>query len=247
MNSARTFAILMVCALLPHGCRSGAPADDWARGYSAAEVLLPENPALQDELRQKVMQMYPPDLRAVHRVVLKVRGGEFNLTGYVLARAGGEARLLAAADLEGTAFEVLQPANGPAQVLKNASGLRTSALERGAARDLAVLYLRRPSPASRLLWHGDDVIGLAEDLPDGVRQEFRFDMLRRRPIGYVLSRRGQCLYHVEYSEEGLFPLWPSPTPHRVKIVDHVLGYALSIRVVDLRPQSIPDAAFTRGP
>ena len=187
--------------------------------------------------------MYPPGFSAVHRTILTVRGRQMEMLGAVLVDRARGARLQALGDMGGTAFDVVCLTDGSARVERNAAGLRERWLLEGAARDVFVLYLAGPSPLAGLVRHESGAMGLAEDLSDGTRREFRFDPAGRRLSEYWLSRGGRCLYRAEFSNYRVIAPWKTPVPGSVRVTDYRLNYSATVEVTGMKPEPVDRKAL----
>jgi hypothetical protein len=192
---------------------------------------------LANALRQRVENMYPHDFQAVHRAVLTVSAREFGLNGYLHVQRPSDVLLIAEGDLGGTAFEIAGRAQ-TATIIANAAGLRRSWLEEGALRDAFVIYCHVPSQQAGLELVDAKTLGLVDVRADGMREEFLFDAATHRYLGYNRRRRGKCLYHIQFFDEGVLPHYPNPIPRFITIADHQLQYELAISVLDVRPNNL---------
>jgi len=228
--------LLVAACLLFAGCAS-AP-------YRPGTPLVDD--ALARRLHQTLDGLYPARFRAVHRVVLTVYGRQFTFTGYLLGRAPGDVRLVAAGDMGGTAFDVLQRATGDPRVLKAAPRMPRVVPE-SAARDAARIHFERPSASAALARFGANTVGLTDVLSDGSIQEFHFSESTGRLTHYLEARSGQRRYEIEFADYGPLPGLPAPVPRRITVIDRVRHYEASIRVVEMRPVAANPAAFAPEP
>ncbi len=234
VRTLRLSALLILCALAVQGCC--APPVALGRAL--------DDEALALRLRASLETLYPAGFRAVHRAVLAVRGRQMTFNGFLLAKGPGHIRLVAAADMAGTVFELVRRPDGRARVLRAAPGLPASRLGACAARDAAAIYFARPGAAAVLTQFDTGAVGFVEVLPDRTRRVFVFDPKSNCLTAYTeADRRGRRRYRIEFSDTGVFPDWPRATPRQIKIVDRVRKYELSIRVVELRPTTLADSSF----
>jgi hypothetical protein len=196
---------------------------------------------LERELRQSLDATYPAGFRAVHRVILTAAGRQFAFTGYLVGQAPGNVRLLAAAEIGGTAFEVIQRADGERRILRTLPGRYAARVPRDAARDAAGIHFGRPRASAVLTQPSRDTLALTECLPDGHVREFQFDAATRRLVKYLEARGHRIRYEIAFADEGSVPGWPRPVPRRITVVDPAEGYRADIRVLELKPAA-PDAA-----
>ncbi len=209
--------------LLLQGCRS--------MPYEPGRPF--ENPELSRELQGRLEDMYPRFFRVVHRCILEAAGRQFILDGYLLVRRPDSFRLVAKGDMGGTVFELYKAPGLDPAIARTPAQLRRAWLEEGAARDLVALYLRTPGAGAHLVRHGTEALGLAQELPDGTREEFLFQPDGHRLISYFRSRGDRCLYRADFSYFGLFAGWPREVPKTVTITDHVLKYKLTVSILEI--------------
>lgn len=241
-RTGRTFVCLWLLAalgLVAAGCGS-VP-------YRAGTPLVDE--ALARELRQSLEAMYPAGFRAVHRVVLSVKGRQFAFTGYLLGGPPGHLRLLASSDVGAAVFEVIRRADGGSRVVRAAPGRAVARLQANAARDAARICFERPTPVAQLVKHGRETVGLTDGRiagnpqSDGSLREFLFDAARHRLVGYLEARGSRVVYEIAFSDDGPVPGWPRPVPRRIAIADREEGYQADIRVLELRAAAPAADAF----
>lgn len=191
-----------------------------------------EDQELARKLRSALDDRYPLSFRTIHRCLLDVGGRKFVLDGYLAISRPDNFRLIAKGDMGGTVFELSGASGQEVAIRQNAVGLRESWLLKGAARDLAVLYFRRPGPGARLVRREPNLLALVQDLPTGRREEFLFDRESYRLESYRVSQGRRCRYRADFVYSGGFPHWPHETPKTITVLDHDLKYELSISVID---------------
>jgi hypothetical protein len=201
--------------------------------------LIPYYPGIPQEdqtrtlaLRNLVAHLYPRSFGAVHRGILEAGGRNYVFDGYLLVNEPDSFRLTVKADMGGTVFELAKSPGRETVVAKNSLGLRRAWLEEGAARDVVVLYLRRPEPTAQLVRHESGRWGLVQESPEGTREEFLFDADGSRLESYVRSWRARVLYRADFVY-GEFPRWPRPIPKNIAIADNLLNYTLKITVSEM--------------
>jgi hypothetical protein len=164
-----------------------------------------------------------------------------------MGRAPGDVRLLAAAEIGGTAFEVIQRADGERRTLRTLPGRHGARVPRDAARDAAIIHFGRPLASAALTRRSPDTLALTECLPGGRVREFQFDAATRRLVRYLEARGSRVRYEVAFADEGPVPDWPSAVPRRITVVDHSEHYRADIRVLELKPAPSDDAVFCPEP
>lgn len=189
-------------------------------------------------LRDRVFHLYPRSFGAVHRGILEAGGKNYVFDGYLLVNGPDSFRLTVKADMGGTVFELVKSPGRETVVTKNSLGLRRTWLEQGAARDVAVLYLRQPDPKAQLVRHASGSWGLVQESTDGTWEEFVFDADGSHVQSYVRSREGRVLYRADFVY-GSFPRWPRPTPKNINIGDYLLKYTLKINVLEMAEVDSP--------
>jgi hypothetical protein len=158
--------------------------------------------------------------------------------GYLLVNGPDSFRLTVKADMGGTVFELVKSPGRETVVTKNSLGLRRAWLEQGAARDVAVLYLRQPDSKAQLVRHASGTWGLVQESTDGTWEEFVFDADASHVQSYVRSREGRVLYRADFVY-GSFPRWPRPTPKNINIADYLSKYTLKINVLEMAEVDSP--------
>jgi hypothetical protein len=203
-----------------------------------------ENARERDELRAVLGTRISTGARVVHRVIVDIRGRELGLVGYIAITPNGDARLLASADMGGTAFELVVRRDGRASVLRDPMGLPQRYLTAGPSHDLAVMYLFQPPANAMLVRHDDNQVGLVSRTPEGLLCEFLFDEAKNhRLAAYREVQRGRLLYEMTFEDDAPFPNWPSPTPHTATVVHHGKHYSAQIHVFEMTPAVIDNKLF----
>lgn len=233
MKKIRIALLIMLSALLMQGCR-----------FVSIDLGIPFNDEkLLHKLQGRLESMYPESFRAVHRVILTAANRQFDLEGYILIKRPGMFRLVAKGGMGGNAFDVLGRSENSARIVTNPSGMRPEWIEKGATRDIAVLYLCSTWPDAFLVRHKEGSVGIARELPGSIREEFYFGVEEHNLESFVISRNGKCLYRMEVVKERVFSPLSNPVPSVLRIEDFELGYDLSIRVIDLRAAKLEDKLF----
>lgn len=234
---SRALCALALCGLACVGCehipyKPGTPFSD-------------QN--LERNLYQEVRGMYPRSFRSVHRFIITVAFGQFNLTGYVLVRQPDDIRLVGLADTGGKLFDVVQRRGEKPRVLRNAIGLDEEWLTDGPFLDAVIMYLRGPSKSATLVQHGPNITGLVDHLSNGALQDYQFDANTGRLMREVIAFGDTCAREMTFSEYGTFPDWSPPTPRHIEIKNHEWDYRLVIQVLKLEPSELTDAMFEPEP
>lgn len=177
--------------------------------------------------------LYPQSFQAIHRCLLKVAGKQFVLDGYLISKHPGSFRLVAKGDMGGTAFELIKQQGQEPVIVQNAAGLRDLWLMRGAARDIEVIYFRKPSGNAVPFRRGEHLIGFFSNLPDGKREEYLFTSTGFRLADYMVLNGHRCCYKAHFTYHGTFPRWTREVPKTVTIIDFDMKYELSISVLDI--------------
>lgn len=196
-------------------------------------------PDLARALRETACGMYPKAIRAMHRVILTIRGQEIVLTGIIRIKSDGTTRLAAVHDFGKTVFCVSRWPDGRTTVERGLLDLRESWLTDGPLRDVEAIYVRKPPREASLEQREGGLVSLVACLPSGQREDFRFEPASRRLVSYLRVRGSRCLYEIDYSDYGVLPTWPHEIPRTITITDHLLGYRVQARVVAL--ESLPEA------
>lgn len=226
-----TTQFIIPLAILIAGCQA-VPENPWVPH---------ENASMEQNLRMILHDEYPQTFRATHRTIISIREVQYVLDGFLLVRQPDNLRLIASADIGGSAFDVLSESDS-VRVVGNPANLRHSWLK-FAVRDAKEIYLHTPSDRAILAKWKDKTIALVEELPNGARNEYRFDASTGRIRERVQIRRGRYLYRVQFSNMKTFPLWSKSIPTRFVIDDFENNYSLSILVTDLQPIVPTDNMF----
>lgn len=210
--------VVVGCSTMPYV--PGAPIQDAAR---------------EQALRESVAGQYPRQFRAVHRVVLTVRGRQFSLDGYLRADRSTGFRLLAVAGFGGSLFELAwSEEHGPIVVQSNGI-LQDDRLLAGPVEDVRTIFFNTPSPEARLEARDPGTLALVDTLPDGTIEEYLFDGATSRLLHFVRAKNGQIHYSIEYLDPGLVGDWAYPLPRRIRVDHPKLKYEVDIRLVAFGP------------
>ena len=110
-----------------------------------------EDKALKPSLRQQLESLYPDTFRAIHRVVLTLRGKSYVLNGFLtIDRKNRAVTLLAQNDMGGMVFDVHSQGERSPVIHTYLPGIRPEWLEQNMVRDLKMLYFLKMPAISEL-------------------------------------------------------------------------------------------------
>ena len=202
-----------------------------------------DDAALEREMIETVEALWPESFEAVHRVILTASRRQWDLNGFVIARAEGDLRLRATSSMAGTLFDAVRAGGHEPQMLSRSPRFRERWALEGALVDAEAIHLMRPSSSARLTRRPDGRAALTDDRADGGRADFIFDSNPLRLAEVALSRDGLLERRVTFRGERVFPGWPTPVPSDVTMLNSGLGYTLHVQLVALRSGPIPDERF----
>jgi len=222
--------------LLAGGCasRSGHPAAPLATGGT------PPSADAVAQAKRSVASLFPPSYRAVHRVIIRFRNGQYTCDG-VHTVSPERGHHLAVVSSLGAVTALRVRGDGEPEVLKVTPLFREEWTRRYVARDLRRLFMP-PALLTAVGAPGPDSFAL-ETAPDAsgsvARYGFSNDGKRLRSI--ELIQNGRCGYHAEVLRYRTFaPGVEVPAEFRVQAD----GYQLELRVAEL---SVPQLAREATP
>lgn len=186
---------------------------------------------------------WPPSLMT-HRAILSVGGSEIPFDGRLAVGEGGELRLVALGAMGQVVFDLLADPGAAPRVLRNAPAFPEAWARDFAARDIDTVFRAQPG-ACRVVVGG--AFGPRLEASDGSEIRHAADAAAGgaagpRPWSRIEGvRDGACVYRVTALEPRRFEGLEQPVPSRIRI--EAVGYALDIRVVDLKPGAPPERLF----
>jgi hypothetical protein len=196
------------------------------------------NLALAKKLRTRADGLYPESFRMLHRVVLTVRGRQFDFTGYVLIKRPDQLRVVAFSELGGTLFDVLSRSPGQVQMMRKPAGIKPQWLARFMVETVRMLYCFKPGPTSRLTGGEDEGIALSAPVEEG-GYAIVFDKKSQQVTGFAQIRDGRYLRRARCLASTRFETWPVSIPSRIRVEDYAGNYCLEITVLSLKPERLP--------
>lgn len=222
--------------LLAGGCasRHGHPATPLARAGTQPDA------SAVAQAKRSVASLFPPSYRAVHRVIIRFRNGQYTCDG-VHTVSPERGHHLAVVSSLGAVTALRVRGDGEPEVLKVTPLFREEWTRRYVARDLRRLFMP-PAPLAGVGALGPDGFAL-ETAPDagGAVARYRFSNDGKRLRSIELIQNGRCGYHAEVLRYRSFaPGVEAPAEFRVQAD----GYQLELRVAEL---TVPQPARETTP
>ncbi len=222
-------SIIMTFFIMASGCRSVSPAP----GVSF------ENDTLTRELADRMNGLYPDHFTAIHRCILEFGGKSVVLNGYALVRRSEKSfRLIGQSEMGVTLFDVVQSGEQTISIPRLTKKIRRTWIEKGAARDVSALYLRKPEGRTRLVKYHSGDVGIVSKQNDRLQETFIFDMnpvdkKKYRLKSYILSDGDTCVYRADFKNYGIFPKWSRNVPKTILVSDYRLNYKMTVNVLSI--------------
>lgn len=173
-------------------------------GCSSHDIQLIENRdlTLKNEINQSIIDTYPDQFKAIHRVILTLSGKNYVLNGYLFVdRPNREIKLIAQNDLSGVIFDLHYIENRRKKINIAANKIKQEWLENSVLRDLEILYLAKPFVSPTLFSDENDNLILSQKTGQ-VTQAFVYKQTRK-PLKYRLMqikhmKNGKYGYHIDF-------------------------------------------------
>jgi hypothetical protein len=186
-----------------------------------------------NQLLTSLIEMYPPEFKMVHRVVVKTHGKEFDFSGYFLMRRPNSLHAAAYAEAGSAIFEFQ---NGPdgAEVQAKPEFFSEDSIINGVMQDLLHVYQKLPKSDGHLVGKGPTERVFSFGNPDSTVHDYKISK-EHGLISSLNAVDGAIIREVTYAEPKTFNGWPHAFPTQLKIVNFQYGYELSVNVVEFTP------------
>lgn len=184
----------------------------------------PSNPLLN-----KLRHLYPERFTMYHRVILTVRGKNYDFNGYV-TRAAGDISAVGFNDLGGRLFHITS-APQKVEVLSKPDRMPAKVLRNGVGQELSAMFCASISNARSVQSMSNRIV-----LIDERRNiEYIFSSSLQRCHTIIISEGSEKISVIQLRDYQMFAGWNQDVPQTIAVFNRKWNYQMTLRLLQIKP------------